>query len=244
MTRRRNVIGAKIAPRRGPGRRTRSARGVLDAGGVRRLYDRVAPFYDVASKPYDWVGARRLVNRAIIELRLTPGATVVDLGTGTGRNLAALADAVGPTGRVIGVDVSPEMLRRAGDKIDKHGLDNVELVEADMATYQPPADTAAVLSSYAIEMLPTYDDLISRLSNLMTPGGRIAVTGLRDPERWPEWVIRLGSFVNRPFGVAEDYRSHRPWEAIEAHTTDTIHEETLAGAVYLAAGTTTGNESQ
>ncbi len=244
MARKRSLSGGEVAPRRVPGRPSRPAHGVLDAAGVRRLYDRVAPFYDAATRPYDWVGARRLVNRAIAELRLTPGATAVDLGTGTGRNLAALAGAVGPTGRVIGVDVSPEMLGRAEHKIKRYGLDNVELVEADMATYQPPADTVAVLSTFAIEMLPTYDELIGRLSNRMVPGGRIAVTGLRDPERWPEWVIRLGSFVNRPFGVAEDYRCHRPWEAIEAHTTDTIHEEALAGAVYVAAGTTTGNESQ
>ncbi len=217
---------------------------VLDVAGVRRLYDRMAPFYDLASKPYDWVGARRLVDRAILELRLQPGDTVVDLGTGTGRNLIALADIVGPTGHVIGVDVSPRMLSRARSRIEKRGLRGVVLVEADIATFGLPVDVRAVLSTYAIEMLPNYQAVIGRFAGEMAAGGRIAVTGLRDPDRWPEWTIRVGSALNRPFGVAKDYRSHRPWEAIEAHTTDTIYEEGLAGAVYLAAGTATGPEGE
>ncbi len=212
--------------------------GVLDPSGVRRLYDRVAPFYDIASKPYGWFGAGRIVDRAVEELRLQPGDTVVDLGTGTGRNLLVLAELVGPSGRVIGVDVSPEMLRRAQDKLDERGIHNVELVEADMASFDPPLDTAGVLATFSIEMLPNYDDVIRRLAERVR-SGRIAVCGLRDPDRWPEWTIRVASALNRPFGVAEDYRSHRPWESIQAHTIDAIYEEAFAGAIYVAAGSTT-----
>lgn len=212
--------------------------GVLDPSGVRRLYDRVAPFYDIASKPYGWFGAGRIVDRAIEELRLQPGDTAVDLGTGTGRNLLALAEVVGPTGRVIGVDVSPEMLRRAQDKVDQRGLHNVELVEGDMASFEPPSDTAGILATFAIEMLPNYDEVIRQLAE-RARSGRIAVCGLRHPDRWPEWTIRVASALNRPFGVSEDYRSHQPWESIQAHTADTIYEEALAGAIYVAAGSTT-----
>ena len=66
------------------------------------------------------------------------------------------------------------------------------------------------------------------------------MTGLRHPDNWPEWVTRLGTAMSRPFGVAGDYRSHHPWEAIEVHTTDMVYEEALAGAIYVAAGTTAG----
>ncbi len=216
--------------------------GVLKPTGVRRLYDRLAPFYDLASKPYGWFGVGKLVDQTIAELRLAPGDTVVDLGTGTGRNLLVLAEIVGPTGRVIGVDLSPRMLRRAQHKIDRRDLLSVELIEADMATVEIPEDTAAVLATYAIEMLPNYDEVIELLSAQM-PSGRIAVNGLRHPERWPEWVIKVATAINRPFGVSEDYRSHRPWEAIEAHTVETVYQEAVGGAVYLAAGTTTENET-
>ncbi len=212
--------------------------GVLDDEGVRRLYDRVAPFYDLAAAPYGWSGAGRLVRGAIGELRLGPGDTVVDLGTGTGRNLIVLAELVGPDGRVIGVDISPGMLERARGKVERRGLTNVEMVEADMATFVPPAGTDGVLATFAIEMAPDYEEIIRRLAHQLSDGARISVCGLRHPDRWPEWVVRLGSAINRPFGVSDAYRSHRPWEALGAHTVDTIYEEALGGAAYLCAGST------
>ena len=60
------------------------------------MYDRIAPVYDLASAPYSSIDTRGLADRAIAELRLRRGDTVVDLGTGTGRNLLPLAAASGP----------------------------------------------------------------------------------------------------------------------------------------------------
>ena len=65
----------------------------------------------------------------------------------------------------------------------------------------------------------------------------MAVTGMREPEGWPEWLVRLGAVLNRPFGVTEAYRSHRPWEPMEQHTSDTTYTEILGGVVYLSVGT-------
>lgn len=191
---------------------TTSASGrVLEPDEVHELYDEIADFYDLAAAAYQWFGAGRLADRALHELRPRPGDTVVDLGTGTGRNLTRLAKMVGPTGRVIGVDISAGMLARAQDKVTRRDLSNVELVQADIAAYEPPTDVQAIVATYAIEMLPDYDAVIARMVERLSDNGRIAVTGLRNPQRWPEWLVRLGSAINRPFGVAEEYRSHRPW---------------------------------
>lgn len=217
--------------------RTSNDDGVLDVSGVRRLYDRIAPIYDLAAWPYNAVRARRLSEQAIIELRLEPGDTVVDLGTGTGWNLPHLADAVGPQGRVIGVDISPGMLERARQRISEPSSRNIELIEADISTYQPPPQTNAVISTFAMEMRPDDADIIQRLSAEIADDGRIATTGMRHPARWPEWLIRLGTQVVRIFGVSDAYRDHRPWEAIAACTTDSTYVESHAGVIYLAAGT-------
>lgn len=217
---------------------------VLAPSDVRSLYDRMAPFYDVLSRPYGWFGSKRLAQRATEELRLRPGDTVVDLGTGTGRNLPELAAAVGPAGRVVGVDLSPGMLERARRRVTGLGLDSVELVEAGISGFDLPPVVDAVVSSYAMEMLPDYDEVISRLVDQIPPGGRIVVNGLRSPERWPEWVVKMGSALSRPFGVSEVYRAHRPWQAIERHTVDVIYDEAMAGAVYLAAGSAPGENDQ
>lgn len=143
----------------------RPSPGVLDAAEVKQLYDRVAPFYDLLTAPYRWIGAGHIADEAIRQLRLQSGDTVVGLGTGTSVNLVALSNAVGPTGRVVGVDLSPEMLQRAATRIADDHLTNVELVRADIATYQPPPEASAVIATYAIEMLPDYDAVIARLVN-------------------------------------------------------------------------------
>lgn len=214
--------------------------GVRGTDAVRRLYDRLAPIYDLASRPYGWFGTRRLAARAIGELWLQPGDTVVELGTGTGRNLPDLARAVGPSGRVVGVDLSRGMLRRARSRVAAAGLTNVDLVEADMTNFRLPPDTAAALSTYAMEMVPTYDALIARLSHELRPGGRLVLNGLREPVRWPRWLIAVASALSRPFGVTRAYRELRPWTAAGVHLDDVIHDEALAGAAYLAAGTAPG----
>ena len=238
-----NVSAFESAPVRGdlaellPEADAETSSAVLETGAVRSLYDRMAPYYDVASKPYGWFGTRRLAERAITELRLEPGDTVVELGAGTGRNLEALSVAVGVEGKVIAVDLSPGMLDVARRKIDTPGLANVALVEADMTSYELPADTAAVLSTYAMEMLPDYEELIATLAGQVRSGGRIVLNGLRHPDRWPDWVINAGSALSRPFGVSDAYRSHRPWEAIENTLVDVVYDEAMAGAAYLSAGT-------
>ena len=209
---------------------------VLDSEGAKRLYDRIAPVYDIAAAPFRLLGGRRLAEQAIDELRLKPGDTVVDLGTGTGWNLPRLAERVGPTGRVIGVDISPNMLDQAQNNIGD--IANVELVEADISTYSPPQETSAVVSTFAIEMRPDYDTIIKRLAESIRPRGRVAVTGLRHAEHWPSSLSNAGSRLMRFFGVNDGYRSHQPWQAIQAHTTNTAYSESHAGVVYLAAGTT------
>lgn len=210
--------------------------GVLDSDGAKRLYDRIAPLYDIAVAPFRLLRGRRLAEQAIAELHLNRGDTVVDLGTGTGWNLPRLADQVGPTGQVIAVDISPRMLDQARQNLGDTA--NVALIEADIATYQPPPGTAAVISTFAIEMRPDYDAIIERLAATIKPNGRIAVTGLRHADHWPAWVSDVGSRVMRFFGVNDSYRSHRPWQAIQNHTTDSVYQESHGGVVYLAAGTT------
>lgn len=111
---------------------------------------------------------------AVHEIGLRPGAVVLDAGCGTGRALPALRDAVGPTGRVLGLDVTPEMLaaaRRAG----RAGPTAV-LVLAD-ARRLPVADRTfdAVFAGGLVHHLPDMAAGLAELARVSRAGGRLAL---------------------------------------------------------------------
>jgi demethylmenaquinone methyltransferase/2-methoxy-6-polyprenyl-1,4-benzoquinol methylase len=214
----------------------RSSVGILGPEAVRDLYDRLAPVYDAVAWAYDLAGSGRFHRRAVEALDLRPGDTAVDLACGTGVNLPHLAEAVGAGGRVVAVDLSPKMLARARRRAEANGWENVELVEADVREFAFPEPVHGVVSTFGLEMVPEHDAVIERAVAALAPGGRIVVGGLRRPERWPEWAVRLGEFVNRPFGVSRAYESVQPWRSVEAHAGDVRYREDVLGAVYLAVG--------
>ncbi len=208
---------------------------LLSAKDTRHLYDRLAPFYDLVAGTYGLLGAGRFHRRAVEALRLTPGDTAIDLGCGTGANLPLLAHAVGPAGRVVGVDLSPGMLTRARRRVRR--WPNVMLVESDVRTFAFPERVDGIVSTYALEMVPGYEGVVERAAAALRPGGRMAIGGLRSPEGWPDWLLRLGEAVNRPFGVSRAYEAFAPWQSVQEHLREVDYEERLFGGLYLATGT-------
>lgn len=209
---------------------------LLSNDQVRHLYRRTAWLYDAAVWMYRLTGASRHRRQAVAALRLRPGHTVVDMGCGTGLNFALLQAAVGPDGRIIGVDLTDAMLERARRRVQRAGWTNVELVEADLAEYSFPRQVDAALATFALEMVPAYDGIVQRAAHALRPGGRLVVYGLKHPERWPRWLVRLGIWVNRPFGVSREYAVLRPWESVRRHLREVDYQEYYGGAAYLSVG--------
>jgi SAM-dependent methyltransferase len=116
---------------------------------VQRNYGAWAPLYGWFARATASVGGVR--EGCVDALSLTPGDTVVDFGCGPGVNLPALRRAVGPDGRVVGVDITGPMLERAGRRIDRQGWANVSLVRGD-ATRPPIRDADAVLSTFVTSL--------------------------------------------------------------------------------------------
>jgi ubiquinone/menaquinone biosynthesis C-methylase UbiE len=209
---------------------------LLSKEEVRRLYRRTARFYDAALWMYRLTGADRHRKLAVAALGVRPGDTVVDLGCGTGANLPLLRDAVGSSGRVIGVDLTDAMLERARRRIERAGWENVEVVEADLAAYTMSPGAAGAVATFALEMVPEYDAVIRGVAEALRPEGRLVLYGLKRPERWPRWLVRLGIWLNRPFGVSEEYAALRPWESLRQHLREVEYREFYAGAAYLSVG--------
>jgi ubiquinone/menaquinone biosynthesis C-methylase UbiE len=136
-------------------------------------------FYGRWARAYDWLatapGVQSWRARTADALALEPGDTVVEMGCGTGANFPNLRERVGPEGRVVGVDVTRGMLRRADERIDRVGWDNVCVVQADAT--RPPIDgpVDAVLATFVVGMFPDPRPAVRGWVDLLGPGGRIAL---------------------------------------------------------------------
>jgi demethylmenaquinone methyltransferase/2-methoxy-6-polyprenyl-1,4-benzoquinol methylase len=210
--------------------------GILDAEEVRRLYDRRAGSYDVLTVAFRALGFGRHQKRVVAELGLSDSATVIDLCCGTGVNLRELSSAIGSQGTVIGVDLSEGMLAEARERVRNAGLRNVQLVHANVREYQLPEEAAAVLSTFGLEMVPAYDEVIEGLAERLPLGGRIGLLGLKHPDSWPEWLVKAGVVATKPFGVSRDYEDFRPWVAADRHFERRSFREYLSGAAYSYVG--------
>jgi ubiquinone/menaquinone biosynthesis C-methylase UbiE len=205
-------------------------------------YRKKAKHYDVTSRLYPAPGYPQREQRiqAVRALRLRPGATVVDMACGTGLNFRLLEKAVGPGGRIVGVDLTDAMLARAQDRTEKNGWGNVSLVQADAASFDFPAEVDAILSTYALTQVPECADVIAHGAKALSGGGRWAVLDLKVPGRTPQWMAQLGTATARPFASIDEWMMRRPWEAIRAamqeELTDVSWIELFFGTAFLASG--------
>jgi arsenite methyltransferase len=106
--------------------------------------------------------------------RIEPGSVVVDLGCGAGTDLLIAAQMTGPTGRVIGVDMTAPMLERARQSATEMGLRNVELHESLIEAL--PLDDASVdvvISNGVIDLVPDKDAVFDEIDRVLRPAGRL-----------------------------------------------------------------------
>ena len=106
--------------------------------------------------------------------RIEPGAVVLDLGCGAGTDLLIAAQMAGPTGRVIGVDMTSAMLERARVSAGAMGLDNVELHESLIESLPlRDASVDAVISNGVIDLVADKDVVFDEVDRVLRPGGTL-----------------------------------------------------------------------
>lgn len=117
------------------------------------------------------------------------GQHVLDVGCGCGATALALAERVGQTGRVTGIDISAPMLERAGRRRDEAGVENVEFFQADAQTRDFAGFAAdVVFSRFGVMFFAQPDEAFRNLRTALRPGGRLTFACWREMKRNP-WMV-------------------------------------------------------
>ncbi len=124
------------------------------------------------------------------------GATVLDLGCGAGTDLLIAAQMVGPTGRAIGIDITPTMVERARASARQMDLENVEVHEGLIERVPlPDKSIDVVISNGVIDLVPDKEAVFTEIERVLRPGGRLQIAdvtiqtpvseeGRRDIDLW------------------------------------------------------------
>jgi ubiquinone/menaquinone biosynthesis C-methylase UbiE len=122
---------------------------------------------------------------------LRPGETVVDLGCGGGLDVLLAAARLGPAGKAIGIDMTPEMIERARRNAARQGLANVEFHLATIDRLPLPDGSAdCIISNCVINLAPDKRAVFREMYRVLKPGGRVAVSDIALKQPLPDELAR------------------------------------------------------
>ena len=206
---------------------------------------RLIALYQKQANTYDQSGIQGLDafrREAVRRLALKRGDLVVDIGCGTGLNFALLQGAIGPEGRIIGVDLTDAMLEQARLRVAKEGWNNVELVQADAVQYQFPTQVDGILSTFALSFVPQAKLVIQNGCRALAPGRHWVVLDMAWPAALPMWLYPLLFFLHlSSSGISGEVIRRRPWQTVwstmQQSLVEVERQPFWMGFFYLAWGT-------
>jgi ubiquinone/menaquinone biosynthesis C-methylase UbiE len=192
-------------------------------------YRRAAASYD----RHMWF-ARGTHREAVRRLELEPGQVVLDVACGTGLTFETIEQGIGPSGRLIGLDLSPEMLALARERVEDAGWDNVTLIEAAAEDAHVPGEPDAILFSFTHDVLRSPSALDNLLSSARR-GARVVAAGGKWP---PRWAVPVHAYVRfqAPRFVTTMEGFDRPWTLLAERVSGLQVEERSLGGAYVAWG--------
>ncbi len=204
-----------------------------DTPFVRQRYNRLAKFFVF----FEWLFLlpRSIRSKAVSRLELKTGSRVLEVGCGTGRNLAPLLEAVGAEGYVYGVDLSEGMLTEAKELCARQEWRNVQLIRADAADYALPESVDGVIFSLSYAVIPHHQEALRHAWDQLRQGGYLVIMDAKLPPSilgkllhpFVVWTSRL-TVLGNPY--------IRPWDELRELTDDVDYEEAQFGTYYICRG--------
>ena len=177
---------------------------------VASMFDSIAPVYDRMNTIMTAGLDGRWRRAAVRAARVSSGGSALDVACGTGKLTAALAVAVGPSGRVVGVDLSTAMLEQARRAFGE--LRQVEFVAGNALALPFEADCFdAATIAFGLRNLASFEDGFREMARVVRPGGRVVCLELTTPRpriagRLYSAVFgRMAPFVGTAFGKRQAY---------------------------------------
>jgi phosphatidylethanolamine/phosphatidyl-N-methylethanolamine N-methyltransferase len=178
---------------------------MMSSESVIKTYDRWAPAYDVVfgqlfDKP----------RRAAIRAAERIGGRILEVGVGTGLSLPFYARST----RIVGIDISESMLKKARRRVLDEGLANVEALKAMDAQHLSFADASfdVVMAQYVVNTVPDPDAALAEFARVLRPGGELIVINRVGAE---SGARRLVEHTLQPITQRLGWRAEFPWERFE-----------------------------
>lgn len=178
---------------------------------------------------------QRLRRHFVARLDLHPGDVVLDLACGTGLNFPVLQDAIGPQGRLIGIDLSPDMLAIARERVSRSQWQNVTLIGSSVEEAHIPESVEAALFSLSHDVVRS-PLAIQNVMRSVKHGGRVVAAGAK----WAPWwalPVNIGVWYGARRYTTTFEGFSRPWSHLASYVHDLQIEPHLHGAMYVAWGT-------
>jgi ubiquinone/menaquinone biosynthesis C-methylase UbiE len=201
-----------------------------DLAAISHRYDRLAGLIPA----FEWLLflPRGLRQEAVSRLDLRPGARVLEIGCGTGRNLPYLAPAVGPSGHIYGVDLSPGMLDRARKLAGANGWSNISLVQCDAVDFDSPEPLDAVFFSLSYNTMPHHLAVLRQAWMQLRPGGRLVIMDAKLPPGLAgRLVLPFSLWLMKHTMLGNPYI--QPWEDLRQFGSRFDQQEFLFGSYYI-----------